>query len=263
MKPYAPADPRPAPEAPACRVSIVAPARDEAANVEPLVKAVEEAMRPLGIGFELIIVDDGSGDGTGDLACRLMQERPWLRCLALAGTRPGSGLGQSAALAAGYRAGSGEFVASLDADLQNDPLDVPRLLAELERTGVDLVQGDRSRGRREGVVRRLASFVGRMFRRALLGDRIRDSACTLRVMRRAVAHDLPLELTGLHRFVPFLAGQLGYQVIERPVAHRPRQAGTTKYGWGLSRALPAFVDLLAVRYMAARRREVRWKEIER
>jgi hypothetical protein len=102
-----------------------------------------------------------------------------------------------------------------------------------------------------------------VFRRGLLGDRIRGSACTLRVMRRAVARDLPLELAGLHRFVPFLAGQLGYQVIERPVAHRPRHSGTTKYGWGLARALPAFVDLLAVRYLAARRREVRWKEIER
>jgi len=245
----------------ACDLSIVVPARDEEPNVEPLVGAVGAAMAPLALSFELIVVDDGSRDRTRDVVLRLAKECDWLRCLALSGTSPGAGLGQSAALAAGYRAARGAFVASLDADLQNDPRDLPKLLAALERSGADLAQGNRSATRRDPIVRRFGSWVGYAFRRALLGDPVRDSACSLRVMRSAVARALPLDFAGFHRFVPALAAQQGFRVVEVPVQHQPRHAGTTKYGAGLGRALPGFVDLLAVRYLAGRRRPVRWEEI--
>jgi len=192
-----------------------------------------------------------------------MDGRPWLRCIAMTETPPGRGHGQSAAFHAGFRACRGELVATLDADCQNDPADLPRMLNLLDRTGADMVQGDRSRNRRDSAVRRAGSVVGRAFRRGLLGDSIRDTGCSLRVMRREIALRLPLEFRGMHRFIPVTARQMGYQVVEMEVSHRPRTAGETKYGMGVaSRAIPGLVDCFAVRYMGRRRRPVCCEMIE-
>jgi dolichol-phosphate mannosyltransferase len=134
------------------------------------------------------------------------------------------------------------------------------MLKRLEAEDADMVQGDRSADRRDTVVRRASSWVGRFFRRSLLGDTIRDTGCSLRVMKREVALALPLEFRGVHRFIPFTARQLGYRVVEMPVHHRPRTAGRTKYGI-LNRAIPGLVDCFAMRWMRSRRRGVRYEEV--
>ncbi|MEM9167408.1 MAG: glycosyltransferase family 2 protein [Planctomycetota bacterium] len=244
---------------PAPRTSIVAPAHNEAESIAKLIEEVGVAVGTLeGLGrAEFIIVDDASTDGTASIVRAHMADRPWLRLVELGRPATGGGNGQSAAFQAGFEAAHGELVASLDADLQNDPADIPRLVEALDRTGADFVQGDRSAARRQGDawIRRVSSQIGRAFRRAILADTIRDTGCSLRVLRREIAQRLPLEFRGMHRFIPVTARQLGYTVVEMPVAHRARYAGTPKYGAGvLTRAVPGLVDCFAVRWMRSRRR---------
>lgn len=254
----------PRPDAGAVVLSVIAPAHNEGGNIPELVEQVGSACTSMNLPFEFILVDDGSTDDTRARVVEAMSSRPWLRCVALTGTPPGRGNGQSAAFHAGFRAARGEIIALLDADLQNDPADLPRLYDEMVRTGADFVQGDRSavRGRGDAWIRRAGSVVGRVFRRSLLGDTIRDTGCSLRLMRREIALRLPLEFRGVHRFIPALARQMGYTVVELPVNHRPRAHGQTKYGMGiLSRALPGLIDTLAVRWMKSRRRGVEAREV--
>ena len=152
-------------------------------------------------------------------------------------------------------------MATLDADLQNDPADLPTMLSMMTQHGADMVQGGRSHARKDNVVRRVGSIVGRKFRRWLLGDTIRDTGCSLRIMKREIAVKLPLEFRGMHRFIPVTARHLGYTVVEHRVNHRQRGAGETKYGMGIvQRALPGLIDLLVVRYMRNRRRH--WDHAE-
>lgn len=242
-------------------LSVVAPAHNEEHNLQPLVEQIERALGGTGATFEVVIVDDGSTDGTREALRRLMAGRPWLRCVAMTRTPPGRGNGQSAAFHAGFRAARGRLIASLDADLQNDPADLGPMLALLKAAGADMIQGDRSHARRDGPVRRVGSRVGRLARRLLLGDTIRDTGCSLRIMKREIALALPLEYRGMHRFIPITARHLGYRVIETAVNHRARGAGTTKYGAGVSRAIPGLVDCLAVRYFRARRRPTASEEV--
>lgn len=246
-------------------ISIVAPAHNEEDNIRALVDEVEKAGRalagPLGVpageGFEFVVVDDGSTDRTRALLLELGASRPWLRVIAMTDTPPGKGNGQSAAFHAGFRACRAELVAVLDADLQNDPADLVPMLERLRSTNADMVQGDRSRNRRDNLVRRIGSIVGRRFRGWILGDTIRDTGCSLRLLKREIALKLPLEFKGMHRFIPVMARHLGYTVVEMPVSHRPRVAGETKYGMGITqRAIPGLIDCFAVRWMRTRRRSV-------
>jgi dolichol-phosphate mannosyltransferase len=251
--------PREAAVAASPRLSILAPAHNEADNVEALVREVHAALAFLnddgGSGFEFILVDDGSTDVTQRIAIDLARDRPWFRVLAMRDTPPGRGNGQSAAFHAGIRAARGELIGLLDADLQNDPGDFPAMLELLDERNADMVHGDRSHDRRDTIVRRCSSIVGRLFRRWLLGDTIRDTGCSLRIMRRDVALQIPLQFKGMHRFIPITARQLGFKVLETPVHHRPRVAGEAKYGiW--NRAIPGLIDCLAVRWMDKRRRPV-------
>lgn len=247
---------------PDLELSIIAPAHNEQDNVDALVREVGLVLSRISGGdaliasrAEFIIVDDGSTDQTRARVRALMCDRPWLRCVAMQQTPPGKGHGQSAAFFAGFRAARGKLIAVLDADLQNDPADLPAMIEEMRREKADMVQGDRSAARKDNVVRRVGSIVGRLFRRSLLGDPIRDTGCSLRVMKREIALAIPLQFRGLHRFIPISAIHLGYTVIQRPVHHRPRVAGETKYGFGIvQRALPGLMDLLAVRWMRSRRR---------
>jgi dolichol-phosphate mannosyltransferase len=125
-----------------------------------------------------------------------------------------------------------------------------------------MVQGDRSHARQDNIVRKAGSWVGRKFRLWLLGDTIRDTGCSLRVMKREVALGVPLQFKGMHRFIPVTARHLGYTVVEMPVKHRPRTAGTTKYGFGIvQRALPGLRDLFAVAWMRDRRRPTASMEV--
>jgi len=243
-------------------LSLVAPAHNEEGNIDALVQQAADALASLGIPFEFVIVDDGSTDSTRARIAAHMKDKPWLRCVVMSRTPPGKGNGQSAAFHAGFRACLGRYVATLDADLQNDPADLKPMMQLLHARGADMVQGDRSHARRDNLVRRLGSIVGRKFRLLLLGDTIRDTGCSLRVMKREIALALPLEFKGMHRFIPATARHLGYTVVEMPVNHRPRVAGETKYGLGITkRALPGLIDCLAVRYMRNRRRPVDASEL--
>ncbi len=252
--PSAPSDQQPPPR---LDVSVVAPAHNEQENIPALVEQIGAALANSGLTFEAIIVDDGSTDRTRAELVRLMPARPWLRCVAMTDTPKGKGNGQSAAFHAGFRAAAGDLIAVLDADLQNDPAEIPAMVKLLRESNAGLVQGDRSHARKDNIVRRVGSIVGRLFRRWLLGDTIRDTGCSLRVMRRDLALKLPLEFRGMHRFIPITAVHLGYTVREMQVTHRPRVAGETKYGFGIvQRALPGLRDLFVVRWMKTRRRPV-------
>jgi dolichol-phosphate mannosyltransferase len=243
-------------------VSLVAPAHNEEANVDALVQQAGAALESLGVPYEFIIVDDGSTDSTRAKVLACMQTRPWLRCVAMTQTPPGKGNGQSAAFHAGFRAARGRLVATIDADLQNDPVDLKPMYELMQRERADMVQGDRSHARRDNVVRRVGSIVGRRFRGWILGDTIRDTGCSLRLMKREIAAALPLEFKGIHRFIPVTARTLGYKVVEMPVNHRPRVAGETKYGFGITkRAIPGLIDCFAVRWMRQRRRPVSSTEV--
>lgn len=241
-------------------LSVIAPAHNEQDNLRPLVAEIIAALDPLDRPYEILIIDDGSTDRTAAILAELAAETPQLRAITLLDTPPGRGSGQSAAFHAGFRASRGRLIAPLDADLQNDPADIGRMIEFMGETGADVVQGDRTAGRRDNLVRRCTSVVGRIFRRWLLGDTIKDTGCSLRLMSREVALALPLTYRGMHRFIPVTARQLGFTVVEIAVNHRPRTAGEPKYGiW--NRAIPGLIDCFAVRWMRNRRRPVEYCEL--
>jgi dolichol-phosphate mannosyltransferase len=241
-------------------LSVVTAAHNEQENLGPLLDQIHEALKPLDLDFEIVVVDDGSTDGTQKVLRKSRKRHPQLRVLKMI-NKAGGGLGQSAAFGAGIRVARGELVALIDADLQNDPADIPVLLGRLRSSGADVVQGDRRAARRaDGTLRQASSLVGRIFRRLLLGDTIADTGCSLRILPREAALKLPLEYRGMHRFIPFTCRQLGYRVVEQPVRHRARVAGQTNYGT-LSRAIAGLVDCFAVRWMRNRRRSVEYEEL--
>lgn len=242
-------------------LSVVCPAHNEQDNLCALVAEITASLEPAAIEYEIVIVDDGSTDSTPAILCELLSKHCRLRAVRMKNTPAGKGHGQSAAFHAGFRAARGELIAVMDADLQNDPADIPKLLDLMRKTGAGLVQGDRTSVRADSLVRKFSSWVGRVFRRSLLGDTIRDTGCSLRIMKREVALALPLQFRGMHRFIPVTARQMGYLVIESPVNHRPRVAGKAKYGiW--NRALPGLVDCFGVRWMHNRRRCVDCEEVK-
>jgi len=241
-------------------LSIVIPALNEEENIAGLVEQITHCMRQSDIHYELIIVDDGSSDGT-------------LRALKIASStcpqlklrHRNKPMGQSAAMHAGIQAATGRFIATLDADLQNDPADLPRMLAHLKATDVDMIQGDRSVNRQDNLIRKFGSRVGRTARRLILGDSVRDTGCSARVVRSELAKQFPLQYKGIHRFLPIYAKKvLGARVLEMPVSHYPRHSGQTKYGLGLfNRAFAGLVDCFALRWMTSRYRNPATRPINR
>jgi glycosyltransferase involved in cell wall biosynthesis len=233
---------RPTP-GPPVDVSVVVPVYNERDNLAPLLDEIRAALAPTGRSFEVLFVDDGSTDGSGALLAGLRQSDPAVRVIALR-----RNAGQSAALDAGFHRARGRVLVTLDADLQNDPADIPRLLAALD--GCDAVAGVRVR-RRDPLVRRLSSRVANYVRNRLSDETIADTGCSLKAFRRD-ALDRLRPFDGMHRFLPTLLRMEGCRVTELPVGHRPRVHGTSKYGVG-NRLVPSFVDLLAVRWMKRRR----------
>ncbi|MFA7235700.1 MAG: glycosyltransferase family 2 protein [Phycisphaeraceae bacterium] len=241
-------------------LSILAPAHNEQDNIEGLVADVAAALKDTAIAFEMVIVNDGSTDATPARLLEQMRKHPFLRVFRMTQTPPGKGNGQSAAFHAGIRAARAPLIALMDADRQNDPADLPAMLQLLREKNADMVQGDRSHARKDTLVRRVSSWVGRTFRKLVLNDTIRDTGCSLRIFKREIGLQLPLQYKGLHRFIPVYARMLGYTVIEMQVHHRPRVAGTAKYGiW--NRALPGLLDLLAVRWMRSRLKPVQCEPV--
>ena len=226
----------------ATALSVVIPAYDEAPNLEPLVVELCDALAPLERSWEVVLVDDGSGDDSARLLPTLAAKYPQLRVVPLARRA-----GQTAAFAAGFAAACGEVIVTMDADLQNDPADIPSLLAAMD--GHDVVCGVRRR-RRDSAWRRLSSRLANAARRAVTGDRVSDIGCSLKAFRRAHIREVAL-FDGMHRFFPVLLLLHGRSVTEVPVNHRPRRAGRSKYN-ARNRALRALVDLMAVRWMRSR-----------
>ncbi len=229
-------------------LSIIAPAFNEVDNVQPLVERIRDVFVPLNIVFEAIIVDDAGTDGTRERLLELARQYPWLRVISLA-----SNSGQTAAMDAGFRAARGRIWATVDADMQNDPGEIPRLMAMLS-TDVDMVNGWRQK-RSDNALRLIQTKIANGIRNRLSGENIKDSACSLKVYKRQCLEGLTL-YKGMHRFFPTLVKMRGFKVIEVPVSHHPRAHGVTKYKFG-SRVIRAFVDLLAVRWM--KKRQLRYE----
>jgi glycosyltransferase involved in cell wall biosynthesis len=225
-------------------LSIVAPVFNEIENLDTLVGEIRDALDATGISYEILLVDDGSSDGSSekidDLARR---DGSPVRGLHFRENR-----GQTAAFDAGFKAARGRWVVTIDADLQNDPRDIPKLLEPLDEFHAAV--GYRQT-REDNWLRRISSRIANAIRNRLSGDDIIDTGCSLKAFRRECLQDLKL-YTGLHRFLPTLLRMEGYRVTQLPVSHRPRRAGESKYGVS-NRALRAFVDLLAVRWMKKRR----------
>ena len=227
-------------------VSVIVPARDEAAALPRLVGEIVAALAD--VRLEIIVVDDGSTDGTGAVLGDLVAATPALRLVAH--DRPA---GQSAAVRSGLAVARAPFVVTIDGDGQNDPADIPRLLAALAAGGprLGLVAGER-RTRRTSAAKRLASRLANGIRRGLLGDGSRDTGCGLKALRAPVFRALPY-FDGWHRFLPALVLAEGYEIRTLQVADRPRNGGRSKTGI-LDRAAVTALDLFGVWWLVRRRR---------
>ncbi|HZD41543.1 MAG TPA: glycosyltransferase family 2 protein, partial [Terriglobales bacterium] len=203
-------------------LSIVIPVYNEEENVEPLIREMHTALRPLGKPYEIVVVDDGSRDATFATLVRLHQQEPSLRVVRLK-----RNFGQTAAIAAGIAYAKGDVVVLMDGDLQNDPADIPALLGELKK-GNDLVCGWRFKRQDPFLNRRLPSMIANRLISWTTQVKLHDYGCTLKAMRREVAKDLKL-YGEMHRFIPAIAYERGARVSELKVKHRPRLRGGSKY----------------------------------
>jgi glycosyltransferase involved in cell wall biosynthesis len=232
-------------------LSLVVPAFNEQEVVPELLRRVEAALRRCEKRFEVIIVDDGSTDQTPHLLQEALAARPWLRVLRM--QRNG---GQSAAFDAGFKAARGGIIATIDADLQNDPEEIARLLPMLDQC--DMITGWRNI-RRDSAFRLFQTRVANRIRNWISRENIQDSASSLKIYKRHCLEGIYL-FNGAHRFMPTLVKMRGFTVVETPVKHSPRYAGTAKYGLR-NRAWRAFVDLLGVRWMKDRALHYQMTEI--
>jgi len=221
-------------------LSVVIPVYNEEENVEPLVSELTTVLSRLQQTYEIVIVDDGSRDGTFAKLRVLLAQRPELTIMRLK-----RNFGQTAAVAAGLAHASGETVILMDGDAQNDPADIPAMLAKLAE-GNDLVAGWRFNRQDPFLNRRLPSMIANRLISWATQVKLHDYGCTLKVMRRTVAKDLRL-YGEMHRFIPALAYERGAQIAELKVNHRPRLRGQTKYG--ISRTLRVILDLLTVKFL--------------
>jgi dolichol-phosphate mannosyltransferase len=223
-------------------LSVVVPAKNEAPNIAPLIAEIRAALTA--IAHEIVYVDDGSTDDTSAILARAAAEGPLVR------RRHRASCGQSAAILTGIRAAAGTWIATLDGDGQNDPSDIPALLARAQaEPGLVLIAGHRT-SRQDSAVKRFSSRFANRLRAAALGDATPDTGCGLKLFRRDAFLDLPA-FDHMHRFLPALFIRAGGRVISVPVNHRPRLRGTSNYGT-LDRALVGIVDLLGVAWLQRR-----------
>lgn len=217
-------------------VSVVVPVYNERPTLGALFDECRAALDPIGVSWELVYVDDGSNDGSFDEIATLQKRDP--RCR---GLRLRTNLGKAAALAVGFRAARGARLVTMDGDLQDDPAEVPRMLAALD-AGADLVCGWKV-DRQDSLSRVVASRIFNGASRFVSNVELHDMNCGLKAFRREVTAEVPL-YGELHRFIPMLAAGQGFRVTEQPVAHRPRAFGRSRYGW--SRALRGMMDMITV-----------------
>jgi glycosyltransferase involved in cell wall biosynthesis len=235
---------------PTIAYSVVIPAHNEAENLPRLLFELETVLETLGKPYEVIVIDDGSTDGTSELldAWQALDER-------LRSVRFDQNYGQSAAFDAGFRMARGDIIITLDADGQNPPAEIPRLLAALG--DADLVCGWR-RNRQDHWTKRLASKFANTLRRRVLRDGIHDTGCSLKAFRRQAVQRIKL-FHGMHRFLPALVQMEGFSVTEVSVAHAPRVRGRSHYGI-FNRLAGPLLDLLVVYWMSRRCR--RWRAVD-
>ena len=225
-------------------LSIVVPVYNEEENLPLLWPELRGALDPTALQYEVIFVDDGSQDRSAEIVRQFSEADSRVRLIRLK-----ANAGETAATDAGFKMVRGRHVVVMDADLQNDPRDIPTMLGHLERW--DAVTGWRvNRAAGDSWIRRLSSRIANRVRNALSEETIQDSGCTFRAFRRECLRNLVL-YRGFHRFIPTLLKMQDFRVLEIPVNHRPRRFGASKYGIG-NRALRAFVDLLVVRWMKDR-----------
>ena len=234
-------------------LSAVVPAYDERDNLPILVEELRGALDATGKRWEIVLVDDGSRDGSAEWMLAAARLDPRVVPVLLE-----RNVGQSGALAAGLSRAQGATVVTLDADLQNDPADLPRLLEALERA--DVVSGVRQE-RKDGWVRLASSRIANGVRRTILGDPVTDIGCSFKAYRREALDGLPM-FAGAHRFLPALCVFRGARYAEVPLHHRPRRHGTSKYGVA-NRLWRGLYDLIGVRWLKSRLLRYRIREVTR
>lgn len=229
-------------EAPGVSLTVIAPVYNEASNIRPLYDEITAALEGVEEDYEIILVDDGSTDGGFEImeALHRLDSR-------LVVVRFRRNFGQSAAFAAGFNYARGETIVTLDADLQNDPADIPLLLGKLAE-GYDVVAGWR-KNRKDSIVRRIPSVLANRLIARTTGVHLHDTGCSLRAYRREVIESIHL-YGEMHRFIPALASWVGITLAEVPVNHRPRTQGVAKYGrFGLDRSFRVILDLVTVYFL--------------
>lgn len=224
--------------------SVVVPLYNEADNIIPLVKEIEWVMKAQADSWELILVDDGSTDGTREIIAKITKEKPYIRPLKFK-----KNYGQTSALAAGVRAAKGSWIITLDGDGQNDPRDIP-LLIDTCKQEFDLVSGRRQR-RQDSWYKKIISKLANSIRKKVLHDKTEDTGCSLKLYRRKSLLEIPL-YHGMHRFLPALFQIHGFRTTEVPVHHRKRERGKSKYNL-FNRGISLFFDMCVVAWMRKRR----------
>jgi glycosyltransferase involved in cell wall biosynthesis len=220
-------------------LSIVVPIYNEEQNLPLLAEAIRKALTDIHKTYECVFVDDGSSDRSAQVLKQIAAADPHHQPVFLR-----RNFGQTAALSAGFDHARGEIIVTLDADLQNDPADIPMLVSKIEE-GYDLVSGWRQ-SRQDSMIRNLPSYVANWIIGQVTGIKLRDSGCTLKAYRAEVAQSLHL-YGEMHRFIPALASWMGINLIEVPVRHHARKFGKSKYG--LSRVFRVFLDLITVKFL--------------
>lgn len=221
-------------------ISIVVPIYNEEENVKALHEKVTAALADSRLDYELILVDDGSSDGSFRLLQVIAGDDPRVKVI-----RFRRNFGQTAAMAAGFDAAAGRVIVPMDGDLQNDPADIPLLLAKIDE-GYDVVSGWRKERNDAFLNRKLPSVIANALISRMTGVHLHDYGCTLKAYRREVLDGINL-YGEMHRFVPALATQVGARVTELPVRHYPRRFGTSKYG--ISRTMRVVLDLMTVKFL--------------
>jgi len=222
-------------------ISVVAPLLNEQDNIEPLYEQITRALSGI-CDYELIFVDDGSTDESFDILSRLQKADPRVRVIQFR-----KNFGQTAALSAGFANSRGDIIVALDADLQNDPADIPRMIVKLNE-GYDVVSGWRKNRRDKALSRRLPSRMANWLIARITGVKLHDFGCTLKAYRRDVISETRL-YGEMHRFIPALASWSGDKICEIVVNHRPRTAGVAKYGLG--RTFKVVLDLITVKFLVS------------
>lgn len=221
-------------------ISIVVPVYNEQDNVEALYSGIRATLTAMGSSFEIIMVDDGSTDGSYRLLLEIASKDPLLKVV-----RFRRNFGQTAAMAAGFDHAGGDIIIPMDGDLQNDPSDIPRLIEKINE-GFDVVSGWRRDRKDTFITRKIPSMLANALISRLTAVHLHDYGCTLKAYRREVLEGINL-YGEMHRFVPALASQFGARVAELPVNHRPRLYGVSKYG--ISRTLRVILDLMTVKFL--------------